>query len=195
MNPEKFRKYHIDTSIVFWKTTEKWGELSNMASGFPLFINDYLIPSSEALYQACRFPDYPEIQKMVIGQSNAMYAKRVAQQNESYTRKDWYQYRVLIMKWCLRLKLLQHWSVFSRILLATKDLPIVEFSKTDTFWGACPMGKDILIGENVLGRLLMEIRERIKSNSELAGFKTPNIPNFKLFNAPIQEIILKNNKP
>ena len=97
MNPEKFRKYHIDTSIVFWKTTEKWGELSNMTSGFPLFINDSFIPSSEALYQACRFPDYPEIQKMVIGQPNAMYAKRVAQQNESYTRKDWYQYRVLIM--------------------------------------------------------------------------------------------------
>lgn len=188
---ENYRVYDINQSVVFWKTTEKWGELSNMASGFVLSVNDLLIPSSEALYQACRFPNNPEIQNSIIWQPNAMYAKREAQHYKRFTRNDWQQYRILIMKWCLRVKILQHWDLLSRILLETRELPIVEFSKNDTFWGACPMQENKLVGENVLGRLLMEIREKIKLNPELYGFRAPNIPNFYLLNQPIQEIITR----
>jgi len=38
------------------ETKEAFGGLSNMAGGYGLQVNGIHIPSSEALYQACRFP-------------------------------------------------------------------------------------------------------------------------------------------
>ena len=38
--------------------------LSNMAGGFPLVVNDIRIRTSEALYQACRFPHMPDVQQL-----------------------------------------------------------------------------------------------------------------------------------
>ena len=60
------RIYRIDECIVFAKTSEPFGGLSNMAPGYPLFINDNIIPSSEALYQAMRYSLFPSIQHEII---------------------------------------------------------------------------------------------------------------------------------
>jgi len=60
------RIYRIDVCIVFAKTSEPFGGLSNMAPGYPLFINDNIIPSSEALYQAMRYSLFPSIQHEII---------------------------------------------------------------------------------------------------------------------------------
>ena len=56
------RNYNAKEAIVFRKTTEPFGGLSNMASGYALYINELIIPSSEHLYQAMRYPTNPEIQ-------------------------------------------------------------------------------------------------------------------------------------
>ncbi len=53
---KQLRTYNRDDCVVFCKTNEKFGGLSNMAPGFPLRINDVDFRTSEALYQACRFP-------------------------------------------------------------------------------------------------------------------------------------------
>jgi type I restriction enzyme, S subunit len=66
------------------------------------------------------------------------------------------------MRWCLRVKLASHWTIFSRLLLATGDKPIVEQSAKDDFWGAKVVDPETLQGMNVLGRLLMELREEVK---------------------------------
>ena len=50
------RTYRYDEVCAFRKTKEAFGALSNMASGFPIRINGTFILTSEALYQACRFP-------------------------------------------------------------------------------------------------------------------------------------------
>jgi len=50
------RKYKKEEVITFRSTKESFGALSNMASGFSILVNDVIIPSSEALYQACRYP-------------------------------------------------------------------------------------------------------------------------------------------
>lgn len=68
------RKYNSDEAIVFRKTTAPFGGLSNMASGFSLYINEIIVPSSEHLYQAMRYPTNPEIQFEIISQDNAMKA-------------------------------------------------------------------------------------------------------------------------
>lgn len=62
----------------------------------------------------------------------------------------------------LRVKLAQHWDRFGSLLLATGQRPIVEESKKDVFWGARPVDEHSLVGVNVLGRLLMELRDEMR---------------------------------
>jgi type I restriction enzyme, S subunit len=42
---------------------------------FPLHVQRTRIHTSEALYQACRFPHLPEVQRLIIGQASPMTAK------------------------------------------------------------------------------------------------------------------------
>ena len=185
-----FRIYKKSESAVFRKTTEKWGGLSNMASGFPLSINGVFIRSSEALYQACRYPNLPEIQEKIILQSSPMTAKMVGKPYKEKTRSDWDSSRIIIMKWCLRVKLVQNYELFSTIINETKHLNIVESSNKDVFWGAKPIDDERLEGVNALGRLLMELREFIfeSKNSSLEVVYPPPLKNFLLFGEHIREV-------
>lgn len=77
-------------------------------------------------------------------------------------RGDWAdptkEIRICSMLWVLELKLSNN-RVFREALLATGDKPIVEVSKKDDFWGCLPDG-DILVGQNILGLLLSDLRSR-----------------------------------
>ena len=192
MNNLDVRKYYRNESIVFRKTKEEFGGLSNMASGFPIILNGVKILSSEALYQACRYPHLPEVQKIIIAQKSPMTAKMKSKKYRDKTRPNWENDRIKIMRWCLRVKLFQNWEKFSRLLISTENYPIVEESMKDDFWGAKPSDKNLLFGTNSLGRLLMELREEIK------GFEThkryilnpPNIENFIFLGKNIEKMYL-----
>ena len=185
----QLRTYHRTDSAVFLKTKEKYGGLSNMAGGFPLVVNDIRIRTSEALYQACRFPHMPEIQRLIIEQKSPMTAKMKGKPHRHNSRPDWNAVRVKIMRWCLRVKLAQNRDSFSELLLETANLPIVEQSRRDDFWGAKPVDEHILIGVNALGRLLMELREQVKDNpSELLRVDPLPIPNFLLYGHRIEVV-------
>lgn len=191
MHSGQQRTYLPQECAVFRVTTEKHGGLSNMAGGFPLFVNDTTIWSSEALYQACRFPRNPEIQKIVLAERSAMTAKMKSKKyRREHTRPDWDVIKVKLMKWCLRVKLAQNWQRFGEILRSTGDKPIVEESRKDDFWGAKRSEDGKLIGMNVLGRLLMELRQELASpNSEcLKSVPVPDIPDFILLDEPIRPI-------
>ena len=184
------RAYDPLTSIAFRKTKEHYGGLSNMASGFPIVVNGIRIPTSEALYQACRYPNRPEVQRLIIGQRSPMTAKMKAKRFIGDTRRDWDNVRVRIMRWCLRVKLAQHWTTFGRLLLSTGDAPIVEDSRKDAFWGAKRTNDGELVGTNALGRLLMELREELKepNHNQLRSVAPPPIPDFLLDSRPIGHI-------
>ena len=183
----QIRKYRRSESAVFLKTKEKYGSLSNMASGFPLKINGVDIRTSEALYQACRFPRAPNVQRLIIEQRSPMSAKMRSKPYRDKTRPDWHLVRVKIMRWCLRVKLVQNWEKFRDALLETENLPIVEHSRRDDFWGAKPINEQTLVGVNALGRLLMELRESIKKEPTTSLFRVEPlaIPDFLLNNEPI----------
>lgn len=185
----QLRTYCRADSAVFLKTKEKYGGLSNMAGGFPLVVNNIKIRTSEALYQACRFPHIPEIQQLIIDQRSPMTAKMKGKPHRQNSRPDWDAVRVKIMRWCLRVKLAQNWDSFSKLLLETANRPIVEQSRRDAFWGAKPVDKETLIGVNALGRLLMELREQVKDDpSELLRVDPLSIPNFLLYGRRIKVI-------
>lgn len=77
-------------------------------------------------------------------------------------RKDWNEIKVDRMRRVLEAK-------FSRYalrdkLLATGSAYLVEASRTDAFWGVGRRGD----GQNTLGLLLMELRERLREAGRLA---------------------------
>lgn len=179
------RKYISTDVISFAKTSAKFGELSNMAPRFPLFINDVVIPSTECLYQACKFPLFPNIQKMIVEERNPMLAKLISRKYNEFVRKDWEDIKYRVMAWCLAAKLIQNWDSFSDILLSTGNNIIVEYSKSDDSWGAKPDGM-YLIGKNALGRLLMQLRkDYIFDGHQREKLLPPDIVGFLLFGYPI----------
>jgi len=187
------RKYQRVEVVVVYKTKEKFGGLSNMASGFPLLVNGVCILTTEALYQACRFPLLPDVQRDIIAQHSPMTAKMKSKPHRKNTRPDWDEVRYKIMRWCLRVKLAQHYDKFGKLLLETSDRSIVEQSRKDDYWGAKVMEDNILVGQNVLGRLLMELRERLKNDldGELKTVFPLNIPDFLLFGKPIETVTVQ----
>lgn len=153
------RFYPQGTYVSFCKTKDAYGSLSNMAPGFPVIAGGYRFPSSEHLYQACRFPDWPRVQRLIRESPNAYQAKIVARKYVKRTQPKWESKRVGYMRWVIRLKLLNNPSFGETLMSISKD--IVELSFKDLFWGAQPSDGG-LRGGNVLGRLLMELREEIR---------------------------------
>lgn len=158
------RTYKKNECITFKSTKGKYGGLSNMAPGFPIYIGNEFIRTSEVLYQALRFPDYPQIQKELINFPSPISAKKFGRNHIEKSRVDWNVHRFKIMKFCIELKLFQNKELFTKVLLDTRDLPIVEYTETDKVWGATEEG-DYYVGINALGRLLMELREKVKTDT------------------------------
>jgi ribA/ribD-fused uncharacterized protein len=159
---ENIRYYNKNEVVYFRKTHDDWGGLSNMASGYPIQLNNTLIRNSEVLYQAFRFPNFPEIQKEIFNEVSPMTAKMKSKKYLSISRNDWNKVRVSIMRWVLRAKLASNFQKFSQLLLNTGHQTIVEYSSKDDFWGAY-LKEEVFVGQNVLGRLLMELREEIRT--------------------------------
>jgi ribA/ribD-fused uncharacterized protein len=186
----ELRQYDSTHCAVFKKTKEKWGELSNMAGGFPVVVNSVPIKSIEALYQACRFPHLPDVQEKILSQNSPMTAKMVGKPYRDNSRTDWDEVRIKIMKWALRVKLAQNWDRFSSVLIESNNMPIVELSNKDNFWGAMPSEEGIYIGVNALGRLLMQLREQINNNNKTRFMNVPplKINNFSLYENEIRAV-------
>jgi len=190
--PYELRTYRRPDVIVVYRTKDDFGGLSNMASGFPLYVNGMRIPTSEALYQACRFPHLPEIQRLIISQQSPMTAKMKSKPHREKSRADWDAVRYRVMRWCLRVKLAQNYDTFGRLLRTTQGRPIVEQSRKDDYWGAkvCDDDEQMLVGQNVLGRLLMELRGLLEADRihSLKVVHPLNIPDFLLLSKPIGDV-------
>jgi len=185
------RTYRVADCAVFCKTRDANGGCSNMAAGFPLLVNGIAIRTSEALYQAMRFPHWPEMQEKIIAQASPMAAKAVcAPFREERSRPDWMEVRVPLMAWVLRVKLIQNFVSFGDVLLATGGRPIVEQSFKDDFWGAMPCGAGLLRGRNVLGRLLDELYAALVADPMSLTRVEPPVSGMLLMGQPITTIEL-----
>ena len=181
----QLRRYDPKGAAVFRIVRERWGGLSNFGA-YRLEVNGVAIPTSEALYQACRFPAEPELQRLVIAQPNPMAAKMEANAASYRTRADWFGINVRLMRWVLRVKLACNYESFGQLLDSAGEMPIVEHSRRDVFWGARYEGSE-LVGVNALGRLLMELREQLREDERgaLRRVSPPDIPEFLLYGEPI----------
>ena len=178
-------------NLVFYSRFKDFYGLTNMAPGFSLKINNIDFRTSEALYQTMKFPDLEDAQMDIKEQRYAGKAIERSRYYESLNkmRTDWDEIKVDVMRWCLHVKLAQNWKKFGDLLLRTGDLTLIEGSPTDDFWGAVQIDKKKKTreGVNMLGRLLMELREEIKeemkkndAHNSLLSVMPPEIPNFCL---------------
>jgi len=170
MSAEDFevRRWSSDEAVVFRRTREAWGGLSNMAAGFPIELNGSIWSTSEALYQAFRFPGKPEVQQMIRLERSPMAAKMKSKPfRREFSRADWNVVRIEVMWWCLQAKYVANSVSFGSLLEKTGDAEIVEDSPRDQFWGAVRFGDDRLEGRNILGRLLMKLRREITLGDSL----------------------------
>jgi hypothetical protein len=128
---------------------------------------------------------------MILNEGSPMTAKMRSKPFRKDSRPDWDDVRVKVMRWCLRVKLVYNWRKFSELLLSTGDRPIVEDSRKDSYWGAMRQDADTLNGQNVLGRLLMELRGRLQEDPDALRSVPPlQIPNFCLLGEPIPTVTL-----
>lgn len=189
---ETSHNYRRSACAVFRKTNERWGGFSNMAAGFPIVVNDVPIRTSEAIYQACRFPHLPSVQREIIAQASPMAAKMKGKPHRQFSRPDFDGLRVPLMWWSIRVKLACNMPSFSRLLLATNGRTVVEESVKDIYWGAKASSDDDrkLVGRNVLGRLLCLLREAVEQKDLDTMMVVPPLPitDFLLFGVPIRTV-------
>ena len=152
--------YQADSVAAFMRSRDRYGDLSNMTFGFPLAVNGAGFQGPEGLYQALKFPHTPRTQRLIASQRSGMEAKKTAYRDPDF-RPDWEEVKVQAMALTLAVKLAQHGRRFSAALEETGNLPIVERSSRDPFWGAQPRG-NTLVGTNTLGKLLTQLRDELR---------------------------------
>jgi ribA/ribD-fused uncharacterized protein len=99
-----------------------------------------------------------EVQRRILLARSAHEAFKVAQEHKSCQRGGWDAAKLNVMSNILRAKVQQHEYV-KRKLLATGDRELIEDSWRDDFWGWGP-NRD---GQNMLGKLWMEIRTELRA--------------------------------
>lgn len=181
------KSWQLNDSAWFRRTKDPLGDFSNFAVGMPIKIHGFEIQSSEHLYQAMRFPHLPDVQFQILDADSPKTCKTVAREHEGSSRNDWDEIRVDVMRWVLARKILANTKRMENVFKLSKDLPIVEFSKADSFWGAGPEwdGSEILKGRNILGCLLAELRKEFRKDRRLRSFATPDFPRALLLFKPI----------
>ena len=96
------------------------------------------------------------------------------------------------MRYCLRVKLVQHRKKFGALLLSTAEKPIVEESHKTDFWAAKAIAKDAnqLEGENNLGILLVALREEFRALKLTDDYVVAplSIPSFTLMGNPVPTV-------
>lgn len=156
-------RWKREGAVCFNRRSVHHAALSNMAERFPVVLDGERYASVEHLYQASRFPNHPERRALVLAEPTPLGAKKRARRAQpAETRDDWDHMKASIMATCLRLKAEQHVR-FRKLLQSTGDQVLIEESTRDDWWGAIPVNDTELEGRNVLGLLLMELRDEFTS--------------------------------
>lgn len=140
--------------INFYRVADDYGCFSNFAP-YPIQVDGKQWQTSEHYFQAQKFEDR-EHQEAIRKTKSSMIAARMGRDRKKPLRRDWESVKVAVMRKAVRAKFTQHEDI-RRILLSTGEARIVEQTENDSYWGDGGDGS----GKNMLGRILMEIREEL----------------------------------
>lgn len=142
--------------IQFYRLGDDYGELSNFAP-YPIVLQDKRWPTSEHFFQAQKFVD--EAQREAIRQARSpMIAARMGRSRKKPLRPDWESVKVSVMREAVIARFTQH-DQLRELLLSTGDAKLVEHTVNDSYWGDGGDG----LGKNMLGIILMEVRDLLRA--------------------------------
>jgi ribA/ribD-fused uncharacterized protein len=145
--------------IPFYRVSDEYGCFSNFAP-YPLELDGKRWPTSEHYFQAQKFED-AQHQEAIRRQKSPLIAARMGRDHKKKLRRDWESVKVLVMRQAVRAKFSQHDDIRA-ILLATGNAQLVEHTENDAYWGDGGDGS----GKNMLGQILMEIRDELRIDKE-----------------------------
>lgn len=145
-------------TIYFYSPRDEYGCFSNFSRhGFEL--DGEYWPTTEHYFQAQKFPETEHCEQIRQAKTPKDAAK-MGRERSRPLRKDWEQVKDDIMRKAVLCKFETHADI-REILLATGDEEIVENAPGDYYWGC---GKDGS-GKNMLGQILMEVREILRKDT------------------------------
>ena len=142
-------------TIKFYRTKEKYGPFSNF-SRHSVDLDGKTWPTSEHYYQAMKFPSDEEVQERVRNCKAPGLAADMGRDRSLPMRKDWDEVKDDVMRTVIRAKFTQREDL-KELLQSTESEHIIEDSPIDFYWGCGSDGT----GQNMLGRVLMEIRDEL----------------------------------
>ena len=182
----KVTTYKKADCILFNSRLGKKDQRAMMFSNFQPFefeVNGLKFHSTEQRYQWLRLTQKPEFQAKILtytGERNGWECKEYVgkRQVKPFVDMD-IERRINDMRECLTYKL-QYCEGFKDLLLATGNATLVEFAPWgDDFWGAVSGGRGgkgaTLKGANVMGKLLMELRDTLNGKVAEKPVTTPAI--------------------
>jgi ribA/ribD-fused uncharacterized protein len=147
-------------NIRFYSVVDEFGEFSNFAE-FPIVLDGETWPTSEHYFQAQKFDDKAYRRTIRVAKT-PMVAARLGRDRGKRLRRDWESVKVGVMRRAVLAKFEQHEDLRT-LLLSTGDATIVEHTENDAYWGDGGDGS----GKNMLGRILMEVREELRGRARV----------------------------
>ena len=149
------------TGVVnFYSVGDEFGEFSNFAP-YPFTLDGERWQTSEHYFQAQKFED--KSYKAKIRKSNSpLLAAQMGRDRKQKLRRDWESVKVEVMRAAVLAKFTQH-EELRVLLLSTGDSKLVEHTENDDYWGDGGDGS----GKNMLGRILMQVRESLRLSQVL----------------------------
>lgn len=144
--------------INFYLPRDEYGCFSNF-SPHRIFLKDKTWATSEHYFQAQKFAG-TEHEEQVRFAKTPKLAAEMGRDRKRPLRKDWEEVKNDIMREALIAKFTQHKDL-KEILLGTGDASLVEHTHKDFYWGDGGDGR----GLNMLGKLLIEVREELRKQS------------------------------
>lgn len=143
-------------AIYFYKTNDEYGCFSNFAH-YNFLLDGKIWMTSEHYFQAQKFlgTKYEEIIRLM---DNPMKAAEMGRNRDLPLREDWEQVKDNIMRKAVYAKFTQNKDI-RNVLISTGKEPIIEKTNNDYYWGCGEDGS----GKNMLGIILMEVREKLSS--------------------------------
>ena len=157
------QEYPAEKVAAFCKVADEWGVFGNFAPT-PVVVDGVTFDCTEKLFQVMKFADTDSRRIIYSQKGQPIKMKAKHQEKVGTVRQDWGRIFIDTMKFCLVQKYAQS-EVFRKELERSKGLFIVEQEANPRrpagAWSAKPSEDGTTwIGPNIMGRLLMELRDK-----------------------------------
>ena len=162
---DDIKRYPAKETVGFTTTASEWGVFSNFAKT-PMVVNGVEFVCVEQMVHYIRLNNEAErAEYLKVSPNMALKMKAKTFGKRGVERSDWRDIAVDVMRFCLNHKY-QNSETFRNELKRSKGKYIVEDEssrprKNPDSWGAMyDAATDEYYGKNIMGRLLMELREK-----------------------------------